>query len=141
MMCHRARTRMRCEPAAVPTARHWATDQVGALFDAPGDAADDAALLVSELVSNCVQAHCHFFELSIEAHHDSVRVEVSDDAAGMPMPAAAGPGDASGRGLLIVEKLAADWGVQPAPSGKTVWADLLLPAHAGPSFDCHRMSG
>lgn len=141
MMCHRTATRMRCEPAAVAAARHWATDQLSVLFDAPGDAADDVALLVSELVSNCVQARCHDFALAIEAHHNSVRVEATDDAPGMPTPVKASSDDVSGRGLLIIEKVAADWGVQPVPAGKTVWAELQLPTHARATFDCAQAVG
>lgn len=140
-MCHRATTQMRCEAAAVPAARHWASDQLTTLFDAPGDAADDVALLVSELVSNCVRARGHRFELAIEAHHDSLRVEATDDAPGLPTPVVARGGDASGRGLLIIEKLATEWGVQPVPEGKTVWAALRLPPHARASFACDRPAG
>ncbi|MEU6486800.1 ATP-binding protein [Streptomyces sp. NPDC046887] len=32
-----------------------------------------------------------------------------------------------GRGLVIVDALAADWGVVPGPAGHTVWAELPLP--------------
>jgi anti-sigma regulatory factor (Ser/Thr protein kinase) len=129
---------MRCEAAAVAEARQWAADQLRAFFDAPGDAADDAALLVSELVTNCVQARCHFFELAIDAHHDSVRVEATDDAPGIPTPVVARSDEPSGRGLLIIEKLAAEWGVDPVPPGKTVWAALEIPEHARARFDCDR---
>lgn len=135
-MCHRAAMRMRCDAAAVAVARHWASDQLRALFDAPGRVADDAALLVSELVTNCVRAGCHYFELAIEAHHDGVWVEATDDAPGMPTPMLARAEDPSGRGLLIIDKVAAEWGVKPVPSGKTVWAALHPPAHARASFDC-----
>ncbi|MEU6062268.1 ATP-binding protein [Streptomyces sp. NPDC047097] len=32
-----------------------------------------------------------------------------------------------GRGLVVVDALAADWGVVPGPTGHTVWAELPLP--------------
>ncbi|RAJ58934.1 hypothetical protein K378_04794 [Streptomyces sp. Amel2xB2] len=59
----------------------------------------------------------------------TLRIEVSDahDEFG-PMRPELPVGEAeSGRGLLLVEALASRWGVVPRPpSGKTVWADLVL---------------
>ncbi|WP_333492496.1 ATP-binding protein [Streptomyces camelliae] len=43
-------------------------------------------------------------------------------------PRTPAPTAESGRGLLLVDALAADWGSAPyPPSGKTVWACLPLP--------------
>lgn len=61
-----------------------------------------------------------------------LRVEVVDTLARRPTPRlprhGAGPADdygTSGRGLLLVDALADDWGVQPcAAGGKAVWFEL-----------------
>lgn len=140
-MCHRVVTRLTCEPSSVGLARRWAADRLAELYDNPGESAHDVALVVSELVTNCVRAGAHGFELALEAHHASLRVAATDDAQGLPTPRAARPDDGEGRGLLIVGKLAADWGVEPAPPGKTVWAELPLPDHAVPVFDCANAPG
>lgn len=139
-MCQRVATRLPCEPSAVALARRWATSRLAEMYDDPGEAADDAALVVSELVTNCVRARAHEFGLALDAHRTSVRVEATDDAPGMPTPRTARLDEGEGRGLLIIEKLAADWGVEPVPSGKTVWAELPLPAHAVASFECETAS-
>lgn len=137
-MCHRVETTMSCEPASVPAARHWAAEHLRAMYEAPGDAADDAALVVSELVTNCVRADAHCFALALEGHHNAVLVEATDDAPGVPRPGAAGPLEPHGRGLLIVDKIAADWGVRDEPSGKTVWAELSMAQDSAPGFPCSR---
>ncbi|MFJ9731189.1 hypothetical protein ACIRUL_07510 [Streptomyces sp. NPDC101171] len=59
-----------------------------------------------------------------------VRIEVSDAAAARRPPSA--PEGGSGRGLLLVDALAARWGWTPRhPVGKTVWAEVGVPAGAG----------
>lgn len=67
-----------------------------------------------------------------------LRIEVTD-TRGECLPSRPGPGGSdhaseSGRGLLIVEALAARWGVTPGPlPRKTVWAEIgLLPYAANP---------
>ncbi|MEY6564990.1 hypothetical protein AB8B12_08570 [Streptomyces sp. PGLac3x] len=39
-------------------------------------------------------------------------------------PAPPGPEDESGRGLVLVDALAAEWGTELLPWGKRVWAEL-----------------
>ena len=48
----------------------------------------------------------------------------SSVAPGLPVPAEPGATDVHGRGLQIIAALADEWGCQPAPLGKTVWARL-----------------
>ena len=135
-MCHRVEITMPCEAASVPAARHWAAGQLGQMYGEGGDAARDVELVVSELVSNCVRAHAHHFVLALDGHHDGLRIEVTDDAPGQPTPRAAGPTDQNGRGLLIVEHLATDWGLRAAAPGKTVWAAFAIATGWSPTFDC-----
>jgi hypothetical protein len=63
-----------------------------------------------------------------------VRVEVLDDAAGLPQLQSPSPAAPRGRGLQIVQALAARWGVEPHEDGwKAVWAEVEVPVQdAGP---------
>jgi anti-sigma regulatory factor (Ser/Thr protein kinase) len=88
---------------------------------------DDAALLVSEVVSNSVKyGGDGAIRLEIEARPDRLRGEIVDQGHGFD-PAtradrALGLADEGGWGLHLVEKLADDWGVH---EGSThVWFEL-----------------
>ena len=84
----------------------------------------DAALMVSELVTNAVVHGVGAIWLRIDAEGDTVRIEVADDGnvAVAPRPE---PGAHGGWGLRIVEQLADDWGVL---DGSTkVWFRLGRP--------------
>ncbi|MGW1882065.1 ATP-binding protein [Streptomyces sp. NPDC001970] len=96
-------------------------------------ASDTVALVVAELAANAVlhgRVPGRDFELRLAYDRTGglVRVEVSDThpgRPGLPNPAARGPADADGgRGLLLVEAVAARWGVADRTGpGKTVWAE------------------
>jgi anti-sigma regulatory factor (Ser/Thr protein kinase) len=87
----------------------------------------DAALMVSELVTNAFLHGIGTISLRIDVEADAVRIEVSDhgDAALTPSPA---PGAHGGWGLRIVDQLADDWGVL---AGSTkVWFKIGQPPAA-----------
>ena len=84
----------------------------------------DAALMVSELVTNALRHGTGNISLGIDVEARGVRIEVSDqgDVALSPRPT---PGADGGWGLRIVEHLADEWGVR---EGSTrVWFRLELP--------------
>jgi anti-sigma regulatory factor (Ser/Thr protein kinase) len=118
---------LRCEATAPLLARRWAADLLRSeLGDEAGgtDLLDDTVLCVSELVTNAVTAGCSSLTLQLRVDDSVVRVSVLDDAPGHPTPRQAGPSDRSGRGLHLVEAVSRRWGVDPAASGKEVWAEL-----------------
>ena len=88
---------------------------------------DIAILLVSELVGNAVQHARHGgseLRLRMTDMRHWLRIEVSD-ADPRPPRFQWRPGpDGSGFGLVLVDALAARWGVDQAAVGKTVWAEL-----------------
>lgn len=108
--------------------------------------ADDAELIVSELVTNAVKAtgttdpnasYADLRDLAILAVQvrvsgDALVIEVWDGDTGEPgEPPAAGELAEGGRGLVIVAALSRRYGVTtPATGGKTVWAEL----DAGPDI-------
>ncbi|MFI7098844.1 ATP-binding protein [Streptomyces sp. NPDC050161] len=103
--------------------------------------ADDAALIVSELVSNALrygirkavagtggtaqQGPVHPAWLALTRQHGGVLCAVSDGGAAAPVMGTPGLLAESGRGLQIVDQLSDAWGwTPPDHSGKTVWAAL-----------------
>ncbi|MFH8465951.1 ATP-binding protein [Streptomyces sp. NPDC017991] len=97
-------------------------------------------LITAELTANAVR-HGHVpgrdFHLHLVLADGIVRVEVTDTRAEKqppPSPPAADSLSESGRGLLLVETLADDWGVSPrrAAPGKTVWAELRVQQQGHP---------
>lgn len=87
------------------------------------DLVPTAELLVSELVSNALRHASGPLCLTLERVSD-LRCLVSDGTADLPRPADAGPEDESGRGLVLVDMLAARWGCEGGPEGKSVWFEL-----------------
>ncbi|WP_327654704.1 ATP-binding protein [Streptomyces sp. NBC_00483] len=119
-------------------ARPFATQQLDAWGHPYGDVSDAVALVVAELAANAVR-HAALpgrdFKLALALSDGSapvLRIELSDARAekrpARPLPVAP-PEAASGRNLLLVEHVAARWGVTDRdPIGKTVWAELDLQA-------------
>jgi anti-sigma regulatory factor (Ser/Thr protein kinase) len=90
-------------------------------------ASETALLLTSELVTN-VMVHTDTVEVHVRAHCDGTRLRVCvDDGAKTPptpVPGSSEPRSGSGRGLWLVEELAARWGCQALPDGKRVWFEV-----------------
>ncbi|MBV2153470.1 ATP-binding protein [Kitasatospora sp. SUK 42] len=90
---------------------------------------DSGLLLASELVTNAVLHGTpvgRLIYLALDVDPDRLRIEVHD-ARGDRRPALAASGldDETGRGLRIVESLAARWGCCPRrPLGKIVWCEV-----------------
>ena len=88
-----------------------------------------AVLLASELVGNAVEhAHSAAIHHLVDQRESRFRVEVHDDLAGRPTAQHVETLAPRGRGLMLVERLAAEWGVDPSPrGGKQVWFQLRMP--------------
>lgn len=88
------------------------------------DIADVAILLVGELVANVVLHAGTAFDVIIHRVDDRVRIEVCDSDFQIPARKHYSSTSTTGRGLMLVEDLAASWGVQPTSDGKSVWFEL-----------------
>ena len=122
-------------------------------WDRDGEAVAGAALVDAELSANAVvhgrvPGRDFLLALALTAATDgvpaSLRIEVTD-ARGELLPSVGTreePWDEYGRGLLIVQSLAARWGTVPRPpSGKTVWAVLEFYGGGGAPGPGHEHSG
>lgn len=91
------------------------------------DAAEAAELLITEIVTNALVHTDRGAEVSVSLTPARLRVEVRDHAARRPRPHVPTADDGThGRGLLLVQALADDWGVDAMAlgSGKVVWFEL-----------------
>lgn len=90
--------------------------------------ADDAITCLSELAANAVlhsNSRLPGGSFTIRAERGAAgrwRIEVIDQ--GGPWSPNPDPGGRDGRGLLIVGRLAADWGIAGGHDGRTAWCEL-----------------
>lgn len=130
------------DPVWVRTAREAVRTALGTARGPDGELVGTALLLTSEAVTNAVLA-CRISgcaaPVTLYAHWSStdwLRVLVCDDAPGFPVArqAESAGWEEHGRGLLLIRKCAADWGVcrhRPGP-GKAVWFELGEPRSPRP---------
>lgn len=85
---------------------------------------DVVTLLVSELVINAVVHTGSPFDVLVSASTDVVEVSVLDQSPALPVKRIAEPGDENGRGLMMVERFADEWGVHGHDGGKRTWFKL-----------------
>jgi anti-sigma regulatory factor (Ser/Thr protein kinase) len=96
------------------------------------DVVEIAQLLTTELVTNALDHGAGEITLGIARSDDDLRIDVGDAAPGHPRPSPALPEQTRGRGMLLVESLAAGWGVEPpSEGGKRVWFRLRVGAPSG----------
>jgi serine phosphatase RsbU (regulator of sigma subunit)/anti-sigma regulatory factor (Ser/Thr protein kinase) len=135
-----ARASFAPEPAAPSRARSFTRGALRA-WGLPDEVADDAVLLVSELVANGVQHAGTSLEVHVRLAAGTtpgVEVQVTDAHPARALPAAAAAAAAAGntdaergRGLLLPSALASEWGVTYTAAAKTVWFRLLVPGRDG----------
>ncbi|MCZ4508187.1 MEKHLA domain-containing protein [Streptomyces sp. ActVer] len=111
-------------PDSVPEGRAFLTKALTS-WDCTATA-DDARLLLSEILTNAVQHAQGPLGLHLCRTATELTVEVSDHSPHLPQPRLAAEDDESGRGLILVRALAGTWGVRPTDEGKTTWFTLAL---------------
>jgi anti-sigma regulatory factor (Ser/Thr protein kinase) len=129
---HRASTlRFAPLPTAIACARLHAVNMLyeGGLRDM----ADDAALIVSELMTNALNASVVLADrppiaLGLRASRERLIIEAWDHSRLDATPASADSDEENGRGLAIVAALSKRWGSQHfAHNLKVIWAEVEIP--------------
>jgi anti-sigma regulatory factor (Ser/Thr protein kinase) len=86
---------------------------------------EEVGLVADELATNAVLHGRSPFTLILERDDTRVVIQVVDENPRLPTTVKTLPSLAlSGRGLVIVDRVSADWGVVPLSDGKVVWAKL-----------------
>ncbi|MGW2741818.1 SpoIIE family protein phosphatase [Streptomyces sp. NPDC001450] len=118
------------DPEALTQARHM----IGAAVRSWGarDRADEIELIADELITNALMhtEGCAIVTLRVlEGSGRRLRVEVEDSSSALPRRRDAGEDGVSGRGLLLVDRIADVWGVEARGGGKCVWCEFLVHEH------------
>jgi len=88
------------------------------------DLVDTAILLISELVTNAILHGGEGAVLTLLLTDRTLRVEVQDASPALPVVRSYSETATTGRGMVIVDSLAAAWGSFPVAGGKVVWFEL-----------------
>ncbi|WP_055564953.1 SpoIIE family protein phosphatase [Streptomyces atriruber] len=95
-----------------------------------GTVADDVEVAAGELLVNALVHTDGGAILTLEVLSGPprrVRLWVKDRSSTRPRRRSPAETATSGRGLLLVEAVAANWGVEPRGEGKAVWCDFAVP--------------
>ncbi len=130
------------DAASVPGVRRFVRDGLTAW--GRHELVDDAAICVTELASNAaLHSGSGFVQIVVRDLPEAIRISVTDtgtipatavvprmgrplhDGGEQVLPLSQQP--TTGRGLVIVSKLARAWGVDETAEGKAIWAELASP--------------
>ncbi|MBC2874154.1 MULTISPECIES: SpoIIE family protein phosphatase [Streptomyces] len=120
------------DPEALSAARHMIRTAVRAW--GVRDRADDIELAADELATNALLHTDGAAVVTIRMLPGAgrrLRVEVEDRSSALPRRREPGESGVSGRGLLLVDRLADVWGVESRGSGKSVWCEFDLGPASG----------
>jgi anti-sigma regulatory factor (Ser/Thr protein kinase) len=112
---------------SVPASRHLLLELLR-VWDVPHDR-EDAALLVTELVSNVVDHVGGEANLTLElgVADDRLRIGVVDGSSIRPVVQELSLDRPRGRGMRMVQAIADRWGTDDHRGGKRVWFELRTP--------------
>ncbi|GLF92774.1 SpoIIE family protein phosphatase [Streptomyces yaizuensis] len=119
------------DPDGLSSARHMVRSAARAW--GAGERTDDIELAADELMVNALTHTDGGATVTVRVLTGPprrLRVEVEDRSSALPRRRDAGESGVSGRGLLLVDRLADVWGVESRGSGKCVWCEFGVPARA-----------
>lgn len=118
------------DPEALSSARHMIRAAVRA-WGAKARA-DEVELAADELITNALMHTDGGAIVTIRVltgPERRLRVDVEDRSSALPRRRDAGEAGVSGRGLMLVDRLADLWGVESRGGGKCVWCEFVIPVH------------
>ncbi|MFJ3279872.1 SpoIIE family protein phosphatase [Streptomyces halstedii] len=113
------------DPEALTSCRHMIRTAVRAW--GARERADEVELAADELITNALMHTDGGAIVTIRVLTGPgrrLRVDVEDRSSALPRRRDAGESGVSGRGLMLVDLLADDWGVEARGSGKCVWCEF-----------------
>ena len=115
------------DPIQVREARNFFA-KVAAHVEIEPEHVTDGQLALTELVTNAVRHAGPPITVRAYVLADALRVEVTDPNPAPPVIVDADLTQTGGRGLTLVQAIAAAWGYEthPARAGKTVWFTLPI---------------
>jgi anti-sigma regulatory factor (Ser/Thr protein kinase) len=136
----RCLVRLTAGPAAAAEARSQVRAAIST-WDVPVDSSV-AVLLTSELVTNAiVHVASETITLAVSCSRDQLRVDVYDASWILPVLVDAAADAETGRGLMLVASLSADWGFYRTPGGKAVYFALAFQPDLAGSAGSPRRDG
>jgi hypothetical protein len=97
---------------------------------------DIAILLTSDLVTNAITyGDGETVTLAIRCCGTHLRIDIYDKSRYLPAGAAEPAGADTGRGLVLVAALSAEWGSFRTPAGKAMYFTLAFPRDLPPDGD------
>ncbi|MEU2978569.1 SpoIIE family protein phosphatase [Streptomyces hirsutus] len=133
------------DPEALTEARRMIRAGVGAW--GAGNRADEIELVADELITNALmhtEGSAVVTLRVLTGGERRLRVDVEDSSSALPRRREAGESCVSGRGLLLVEILTDEWGVEARGGGKCVWSEFSVTkasAFAEPAEHDHSSGG
>lgn len=115
------------DPGALSSARHMVRAAVRAW--GAGDRSDDVELVADELMTNALTHTDGDSTVTVRVLpgvERRLRLEVEDRSSALPRIRDAGESGVSGRGLVLVDALSDEWGVESRGSGKCVWSEFVI---------------
>src|ERR1700759_4733354 len=109
---------LRADDEAAARARRLVAETLAG--SALGVLVDDAQLVATELVTNALLHGTPPVQLTVEMTGSVLRIEVADGSSTTPLRGRGGDSAMTGRGMLLIESLAARWGVDRTETGKLV---------------------
>ncbi|MFD9487358.1 SpoIIE family protein phosphatase [Streptomyces sp. NPDC059991] len=119
------------DPEALSSSRHMIRAAVRAW--GARERADEIELAADELITNALMHTDGGAIVTVRVlagPERRMRVEVEDRSSALPRRREAGDSGVSGRGLMLVDRLADVWGVESRGSGKCVWCEFIVPERA-----------
>ncbi|MFE9408023.1 SpoIIE family protein phosphatase [Streptomyces sp. NPDC006704] len=116
------------DPEALSSSRHMIRAAVRAW--GARERSDEIELAADELITNALMHTDGGAIVTIRVlsgPERRLRVEVEDRSSALPRRREAGASGVSGRGLMLVDRLADVWGVESRGGGKCVWCEFVVP--------------
>ncbi|MGW0552246.1 SpoIIE family protein phosphatase [Streptomyces altiplanensis] len=116
------------DPEALSSARHMIRAAVRAW--GARERSDEIELAADELMTNALlhtDGGAVVTARVLAGAQRRLRIEVEDRSSALPRRREAGEAGVSGRGLMLVDRLADVWGVESRGSGKCVWCEFVVP--------------